>query len=159
MQVPPTSHEEVVKLVLELRTRIAQIVAPLSDDEMQRIPGPQNDRSVKDLLAHLVWWEQFMMTRILLAKSGTAGCLIQNLDQLNEGVFQSHRDLSVSTIQTCFEQGHHCLQAFLDNLTWEEINGGLTFNEQPVSSLIAGNTFGHYMQHLPQLERYVDGLG
>lgn len=45
----------------------------LTDEQMTQYPGSQEDWSVKDLIAHVVWWEDFMMKRINDKLSGGDG--------------------------------------------------------------------------------------
>ena len=154
----PQSKQEVVNLLTTYRNKFSEVLHDLTDDELLRVPGPQKNRSMKDLLAHLIWWEEYMMMRVLLVKTGITSFPTQDNDKINEMVFQMHRELSLEVVRESFQFSLHRLLGFIDWLTWDEIEGDLSSDGRPVAYLIAGNTFGHYVEHLDAVSRYIDSL-
>jgi hypothetical protein len=43
------------------RAAMAKLWGCLTEEQMTHRPGPQADWSVKDLIAHMTWWESFIM--------------------------------------------------------------------------------------------------
>jgi len=46
------------------REALAVLWCGLSEEQMIRRPGPQEDWSVKDLIAHVAWWESVILEHV-----------------------------------------------------------------------------------------------
>ena len=154
----PSSKEEILRLIRKGRQEIAELVGGLSESELTRIPGPQTTRSVKDLLAHIVWWEEFLMFRVNLVCAGEPIERVEHLDAINERVYQSLASLTVEQVMASFGASLDRLEAFFGSLTWEEIDGGIDYLGGSLHDVVASNTYEHYQQHAGQLKSFVDSL-
>ena len=155
---PPTSKQDVLGLIATHRGRIAELADRLDDDQFARVPGPQPDRSAKDLLMHLVWWEQSMMSRVLMVRAGVEAAPIDDVDAINEQIHAVHRDLAPALVRETFRVSGERLVAFIEALAWAELDGGLRIGDTPVGYLVAGTTFGHCARHAESLARFVGEL-
>ena len=155
---PPVNKGELLDLISSSRKKIFEISGNLDDSQFQQIPGPQKDRSLKDIFIHLLWWENFMMNRIMMIKANVNPPIIENADAINEQIFKSTHNLTSETVRNEFKNGEERLRVFIENLSWEEIVESLRYNNEPIAFLIAGNTFGHYAHHLPKIEAFVNSV-
>ncbi len=143
------------------RASIARLWLTLSPQEMQAIPGPQADWSVKDLISHLLWWENYAITRLMLLAAGGQVAALRDFDALNHQVFLAHRDLPLDWVLQEWERNWQRLEAFARTHSDTSFNDAShdPQNERSPYRLLGGNTVGHYMDHQPDLEQYVASLG
>ena len=142
------------------RDELAALWSGLSDDEMNRRPGPQPDWSVKDVIAHITWWESAMTNWVSRALTGEMLARTETPDEINARVFADNRDMPLETVLAAFEASFPPLEALLDRLTDDEINDAEVCNIRgmPLLYFIVGNTFAHYADHVDDLRTYVDRL-
>ena len=74
------------------RAELALLWRGLSDEQMTRRPGPQPDWSVKDVIAHITWWEQSMVNWVKRALSGEMLTRTETPDEINARVHADNRD-------------------------------------------------------------------
>lgn len=154
----PQSHSELIHRVSSSRRELRSVFEMLAPEHFAAIPGPQATRSAKDLMAHIAWWEEFVMWRVLMVKSGEPIEQLQNLDLLNDQVYQLHRDLTLEQVQELFDLSESRMQAFLERQTWEEISGGVEYLGGTLLAVIASNTYEHYEEHLPGLQAFAESV-
>lgn len=142
------------------RQSFAALWETLTDEQMTQRPGPQADWSVKDLIAHIVWWEKFMIDRINDKLAGGEGARSDTIDNLNVQIFNDNKDRDLSDILAEFENHQPVVEAFIAQFSDEQINDTDVFNIKGEAMLhfLIGDTFGHYNSHRPDLEAYVNGL-
>ena len=56
-------YTAVLERIRKDREVLAALWGGLTEERMVRHPGPQEDWSVKDLIAHTMWWEDFILQR------------------------------------------------------------------------------------------------
>jgi hypothetical protein len=78
---------ELIEAIRSERAELEALWAGATEEQMTRRPGPQADWSVKDLIAHLVSWEQKLAGAIQSgrwAKSTGSGCEFGQRGRLRE---------------------------------------------------------------------------
>ncbi len=143
------------------RAGMARMWQDLSPVELQAIPGPQADWSVKDLICHLLWWENYAITRLLLMASGGQVASLRDFDTLNHQVYLAHHDLPLDWVLAEWDRNWQRIETFVLTHTDQSFNDAShdPENERSPFRLMGGNTVGHYLDHQPDLERYVASLG
>jgi uncharacterized protein (TIGR03083 family) len=154
----PTSKVEIKQWILESHARIASHWAGLSKEQMVAVPGPTPEWSVKDLIAHLIWWENFSLARMLLISVGMKPARFDGFDPINERVRRAHSGLSLEYLLAEFDHSADRMVAGIDAFSFEELMGELTYVGDPLGALLAGNTWGHIAEHEPDLIAYVESL-
>jgi len=156
----PTNRAELVKLFLESRAALALQWAGLSEEEMTRRPGPQPEWSVKDMIGHICWWESFALARILVIAAGQAVALINDYDALNQQVEAYVRDLPLEAVLAQFAANEALILGMIERYTFAEWTDSESPNYEgfTLMRLLGGNTFGHYYEHIPDLEAYREQL-
>ena len=142
------------------RADLAALWQGLNREQMTRRPGPQPDWSVKDLIAHITWWEQSATNWVSRALSGEMLTRTETPDELNARVHADNRDLPLETVLAYFEASWQPLEELLMRLSDEEINDVEVCNirDMPLLYFLVGNTFAHYADHLDELRAYVGSL-
>ena len=142
------------------RAELASLWRGLSDEQMTRRPGPQPDWSVKDVIAHITWWEGAMVNWVKRALSGEMLTRTETPDEINARVHADNRDLPLDTVMEMFHASFPLVEVLLERLDDDEINDAAVCNirDMPLLYFIVGNTFAHYADHVEDLRAYVEGL-
>ena len=131
----------------------------LSEAQMKIVPGPQLDWSVKDLMAHIAWWEEHTIDRVerLLVGEKVLGYEDDDLDRINLEVYQSNKNRLLEEVVTWFEQGLGKLSEQINRLSKKQLNSKTLFDYggRSLLDLLIANTFGHYAMHREDLEEFV----
>ena len=135
----------------QIRAEHARLEALLADiPDMQFIqPGVFGEWSAKDMLAHITFWEQ----RLIAYMNGARESLIQpgedeqaGIDRINAGVLAANRDRPLAEVRAAFGDSYQQALALVESLSADDLADDELFG------LIAGDTFGHYREHIMMLE-------
>ncbi len=152
---------EIIERTRKDRAAFAALWDGLSDEQMTQRPGPQSDWSVKDLMAHITFWERHMSANVGHLLKGEPTHKVDDLDAMNAQVFEDNKNRALSDVLAEFETQLSMLEAMLMGLSEDDINNPHRFPSRGGTALLntlIGDTFGHYADHRPDLERYVKGL-
>lgn len=108
-----------------------------------------NGWSVKDTLAHIAAWEWRCAS--LLNESHQTNAFLKALpdvDALNRESYEERQEWGWEEVETDFRQAHEALLAAIRALPSDRIEDAI------VKQAIAENTWKHYSEHLPDLERW-----
>ena len=142
------------------RAELAQLWRGLSDEQMTSRPGPQANWSVKDVIAHITWWEGSMVNWVSRALSGEMLTRTETPDEINERVYRDNRDMPLDTVLEAFDKSFPLVEALLERLDDDEINDAEVCNirDMPLLYFLVGNTFAHYADHIDDLKAYIKRL-
>ncbi|HEX2618633.1 MAG TPA: DinB family protein [Phototrophicaceae bacterium] len=145
------------------RATFAALWHNLTEAQMTHRPGPQSDWSVKDLIAHVSFWEGLMMDTIAKLTKGAApqATSDEDVDTINARVFTENEHRPLSDVLAEFDSQLPLVEASIAPLSDDDINNPRRFADREGSPLlyhIIGNTFGHYEEHQPDLVRYIESL-
>ncbi len=160
-QNPYVTPQALLERILAERSRLAALWQDLTLDEMERRPGPQADWSVKDLIAHLIWYEEDGMALIEALLRGDEPDWIDDVDATNTETFRRNEFRALEEVLTDFDSIPYKLGALLKRITERELNDASLFPQGRGESLLdyfVGNTYGHYADHYDDLARYVQSL-
>lgn len=124
--------------------RLDATLANLSDEQMTHTGGGGDGWTVKDALAHLIWWEHYTLRRLdgaprLIQEGEDDGT---TLDDTNKHVYEENRQKSLAVVLAEFRQAFQQMRATVEALPDERLA------DENTQSLIAGNTYEHYDEHL-----------
>ncbi len=150
-------------LLVRARSERAALAATwqgLSEADMIARPGPHPEWSVKDLIAHICWWEGSTTNLVSRALSGEMIASPKTTDEVNASVYADNRDLPLATALELFEASFQPLENLLRRMTDAEINDPAVCNirDIPLLYFLVGNTFAHYADHIEDLRAYVAEL-
>jgi hypothetical protein len=152
----PTDVDGIRKLFLETREKLMATWDGLSEDAMLQRPGPHPEWSVKDIVAHLCWWENFAIARIAVLAAGLEITPIVDFDRLNKQVDEIIVDLPLEAVLAHFEANKHQFLNLIDHFSFEEWadESRPNFEGKALMFLLGANTFGHYYEHIADLSAY-----
>ncbi len=161
----PTCKAQLLDLILEEHALLNAQLARLSQEQMIR-PGAENDWSVKDLLAHITAWEQWMiewLPQVLIDHSISIlppGSTWDDVDQLNAQTYEKNKARPLPEVLDQFEQSYHQSLEATKGLSEDGLfNLTLPWVEDRALWMIVGaNTYWHYREHREPLQVWIDTL-
>jgi hypothetical protein len=133
------TRDEVLQLVRDGRSRLDAALA-----------GAPEDEATKAMLAHVMHWEQVMVQR-LGGTSPPVGWLGE-INRTNAAVAAHHSSRPFADVRREFEAVHRDLFRRIEALSDDELNRETRPGGETVWRKIAGETWGHYPEHVAQLE-------
>lgn len=143
------------------REALATLWRGLTKEQMIRRPGPQEDWSVKDLVAHITWWESFILERVTHLINGAKSEPAEHQDVLNARAYEQHKDSPLAEVLAAFDANLPKLEEFISSLNDEQINIPAyyrTYDGVALLPILGAGTFGHYPSHMNDLRTYVERL-
>jgi uncharacterized damage-inducible protein DinB len=131
---------------------------PLGEAELSA-PGATGTWSVKDVIAHITWFEREMVG--VIQARALVGSELWNLppDARNAAIFVQNRDRSLADVLAEAERVYAELLAAIETLTDEELADPARFAGMPTDwqpwRVIAGNSFEHYRDHALALQAWL----
>lgn len=116
----------------------------------------QDQWSVKDILAHIVTWEQRMIHFLQEASAGhqpvmlPSGLTWADLAQINERTYLENKDKTLADVLADFHRSYRQVLDVLETLSEEDLMNPHRFawrNGDPLGKLVAANTYRHYEEH------------
>jgi uncharacterized protein (TIGR03083 family) len=148
------NKDEFVTTLRSQRERLEAALAGLSEAQITR-PGANGQWSVKDLIAHLTYWERGMVDILeqiargepIQDEEGTAAAI-------NDRIYVRNRERPLADVMADFRETHRRLLDALQALPDETLNGPSPFEPPDGKRLweyIAGESFRHYKEHIDQI--------
>jgi hypothetical protein len=144
------SKAELLDLVETEHAAWEAVLSELDESDMT-VQGVVGVWSVKDILAHIAWFEREMVG-MLRAHALVGSDLWQlSADQRNAVIFEEVRHRPLERVLAEAEEVFQQLQDALQTLTEEDLVNPGRFPGMPVEwqpwKVIAGNTYEHYRHH------------
>ena len=149
------------ELLRRLNAGIAAVEAFLAGvpDGALREPGAVGSWSVADVLAHFVAHEQRALAELRAAGRGEHLAIDHAAnDAFNDGAVQSWRALDPVTVRAAWGVSARTVVAVVAALADADFDphGPLaTALDDTIDGALANNTYGHYAEHLPEMESVV----
>lgn len=121
-------------------------------------PGFCGSWSVKDVIAHITWYEREMIN--VLQTRTFAGSSLWELpvDERNAAIFRENKDRNLVAVLEDANATFDVLMTLLDSLTDAELSDPASFPGMPLDwqpwQVIASNTYEHYEDHTAQAEAW-----
>jgi hypothetical protein len=156
-----------VELLNEIQAEWELLEALLLElDEGQMLDKQAQDGwSVKDIMAHITYWERLALDRLYAARDGRAMEIelvgSWDVDQLNAQVYEKNKDRPLEAVLADTQSVHNEIMTFLEVSKTGFVEGPLPFDwaeGTPVWQFVVENTSEHYKEHRETLERWVEVL-
>ncbi len=157
--------EALVAMVSERRDTLEALVRAVPDGQMTA-PGVNGDWGVREVLAHITGWEALLMAWLAATARGEtperfapgypAGA--ESIDRLNAGFAAGSAATPPAGARAAFAASRAALLAALAPLSEADLNepGRIPWTgDRPLLPYIASNTYEHYDEHIPMLERWI----
>ncbi len=131
-------------------------------DEAQMIqPNTCGDWSVKDVIAHITWYEREMVG--MIRQRALLGSDLWNvlLEQRKAAIFEEYKDRLLADILSDVRTIHQSLMELILGLSDDDLQYASHFREMPPDwkpwEVIASNTFEHYLDHVADIRKAFPG--
>jgi uncharacterized protein (TIGR03083 family) len=120
----PTSKPDLLAAIEKERTALETYLDTLSPEQMT-VPSIVGEWSVKDVLAHLIEWEQMVLSwhaaglRGEIPELPAPGFKWNQTPALNQQIFEKHKDRSLADVLAQFETSHREILGVIQGLSNE----------------------------------------
>ena len=126
-------------------TEFNQSYAGLSDTLMTK-PGVAGSWSVKDIIAHVTWWEEEALKHLPLIIKGsrprTYAAEYGGIDAFNAMMTEQKRGLSLSDVLKQRDETHRRLVSYVQDISDEQFE-----RDRRLRRRLRLDTYGHYPKH------------
>jgi hypothetical protein len=155
----PQSKAELVAQVTREWDALQAAIAGLSEEQLSA--SVDGGWSIKDNLAHIAAWEQYMLAAVLQGQTaaqalGVAPETLQGLDDngINEILYRRNRDLPLPAVLDAAHLAHEQVMQTLARTPFEELLKPFKPDRpDPVLEWVIGNTYDHYREHRLYIQR------
>ena len=151
----PSNMDELLERIEAAWQELNQLVSALSDAQMER-PG-SGGWTIKDNLAHLTAWEQFMLRYHLKGEPAhevlgmdKVALATAEEDDINDFIFQRNHLRSVTDVMADFRRSHQEVLATLKQMSFANLmqpRYPKDPQKRPRLAWVIGNTYDHYQGH------------
>ena len=109
--------------------------------------------SVKDIIAHVTWWEEEALTHVPVILTGGKpprySVKYGGIDAFNAQMSEQKRNLSLSVVLQQRDETHRRLIDFIQNVPEDQIVRGTRFRRR-----IRLDTYSHYLEHTEAIRKW-----
>lgn len=152
-------------LLQEIRERRGALEALIAQFTTQQTdnPHPPDGWSVKDVMAHVAFWENYAAQRLQEAARGETPKMLGDVDearlnQINADALQAGRAQSLEQVQADFARVHRELIDAIQTVPQDPnaVWWALWPDAETPRNLIEWNTTGHYDEHGADLQKWLE---
>jgi hypothetical protein len=147
----PSRKTEILEQISATHLLLEAHLSSIGELQMLQ-PGVNGDWTVKDLLAHITWWEQHLLRRLRTGRDDLyqEGVSVQvSTDQANALMIAASRSRPLPEILDEFSASYKEVLAGIEALTEEDIA------QAEIYEAIAWDTFRHYLEHTAMLQAWI----
>ncbi len=145
-----------IRRVKKTRQEYDQFIGRLNEEQLLA-PCTCGDWSVKDVVAHVTWYEHEMIGMIQQRALRGSDLWNQPIETRNDAIHAANRKRSLEDVLMDSMVTHQSLFSELAILNDDDLLQASRFQEMPAEwfpwEVIASNTFEHYHDHLSDLRR------
>jgi len=159
----PEDADELLERIQKEWSALMHSIATVTAEQMTT--SRAGGWSIKDNLAHLAVWEEFLLHhhlqgqpphRVLHIDAATFERLDE--DGLNAVIYEQHKDRSVDDVLGDLKRIHDQVVAKLEQMTFTELTQPHYADdptERPMMDSVIGNTYEHYQEHRVVIEAII----
>ncbi|MCA9935062.1 MAG: phosphoribosylglycinamide formyltransferase [Ardenticatenaceae bacterium] len=122
-------------------------------------PALSGGWAVKDVIAHLAWFEREMADLINQRALVGSDLWLLSIDEQNAVIYEQNRERPLPDIQAEAAQSHADMRAALLTLDAAALQDAAYFTHMPSDwrpwEVIAGNSYEHYLDHMPSIRHWL----
>lgn len=157
----PQTKAELLQYVHDGRVDFLNLINQIPKNRLLE-KGVESDWSIKDILAHITAWEVKMSEAFAEIQAGGAPHswpeTDADVDALNAEFYAGNKDKPLAQVLSEFEDAFPQAVAATEALSEEDLFDPDRFawrKERPLWWMVAGNTYGHYGDHVPNIQAWL----
>jgi hypothetical protein len=151
------NRSQLLKKLDKRWTEFNESYAGLSDSQMTEA-GVTGDWSVKDIIAHVTWWEQEALKHLPLITKGrrprTYAAEYGGIDAFNALMTEQKRRLSLSEVLRQRDEMHRQLVLYIESVPEEHCTSDTRFRRR-----LRLDTYSHYPKHAKAIRAWREKPG
>jgi uncharacterized protein (TIGR03083 family) len=164
--VTMTGHmdkETMLRMVREGREELVTLLAAFDEAQMTE-PHPPDGWSIKDVIAHIAFWENYALKRFRETSRGEKPKMLgqiseEEINRINQEALEAGRARTLNEVEADFQRAH---QELLDELAaMPETQDDAWWAVWPAPNvpwlLIQYNTYDHYEEHVTAMREWTSG--
>jgi hypothetical protein len=152
-------REEILRRLQTAHNGFEATLARLTPKQMLE-PGVVGRWSVKDVLAHLVFWNAYPLAEIEAALNDESFEHPEGTtDEINERVVAQHRTATLQAVREDYEATYSRLVEMVKHLPDEAFQAGSQMErilEDTIHGVLANNTYEHWPIHAAQIREWIE---
>jgi hypothetical protein len=167
LETLPSSKTDLMDLIHRSHAALEKVIDPLSEAQLSA-PGPAEGWAVKDHLAHIAAWEQYMLKHYIRGMAPHEAmevdeATMQAIDETaeNEILYLRYKHHPADEVLAEFNRSFHEVLSTLEEMSFDELAKPRFPDDpeqRPLLTWIAGNTYGHYAEHTPWIKDLLSSL-
>ena len=151
-----TDKAQILARMAESRRALQAALDRAGPEVIQR-PGSWGEWSLKDLLAHIVYWQTVAIDRLGKFADGRADEIARlsgddEMNQVNENVYQSNRDRPLAEMMKLFTTTYQTLRTAVKSIPAEVYARPVAEGAVSAADTVRGDGYGHDAEHLADVE-------
>ncbi len=159
----PSNKKELMQWVNNEWAKLVRVIEPLTAEQMNKLDA--NGWSIKDNLAHVTAWENFML---LSCFQNIPAYQVLEIDQdayrqgdedaWNEVLLQRYKNRPLSDVLADFYATHEQVMAELDRASFTDLTEQVYADDPQQRSMLCWvmyNTYNHYQDHRLTIEKFI----
>jgi hypothetical protein len=139
------TRRQLLKRLDQAWEQLEESYAGLTDAELLE-PGVTGTWSIKDIIAHVTWWEEEALKHLPHIQAGGRpprySVTYGGIDAFNAWMTEQRKDRSLAEVLRQRDTVHACLVTFIENAPGDETAGETRFRRR-----LRLDTYGHYPKH------------
>jgi Protein of unknown function (DUF1706) len=136
----------------EKRHEMITLWLGISDEEMCALPGPKENWTVKDWIAHITFWEHPTLDRL---KGQSKVKPLDDIDSINAELLQKSRALPLADVLGAFLESGRQVLSEIERCSDADLAGPSPWGDgKTLCEHIMDDTCEHYEEHLPDLRAW-----
>jgi hypothetical protein len=151
------NKQDLTARILSGRTQLEAATSHVDEERMPLIIL-HGEWSVKDLIGHLGFWENYVVSLFNNLRAGKTPEPSPELDVINARVLSESRKQSLSEVRRQEKTAYQKVLALIKDASDRELFDPTHFpwtEGRPFENFISDNTYGHYEEHLPELTAWL----
>ena len=160
-QKEPKTKAELLQFVQDGRIQLTTLIDQIPEKRMLE-KGVETDWSIKDILAHITAWEAKMCAVFAEIQVSDAPpdwpATNEAVDELNASFYADNQNKRLAQVLVEFAASYPEAVAATEAMSEDNLFNPDRFAwraERPLWYIVAGNTFGHYWDHIPNIEAWM----
>ncbi len=162
-QFGPMPKPEILQNIRQERAHLEATLSRVSAEDMET-PGVEGEWSIKDILAHIVAWEQRMIGWLQEAAAGLVpqmpepGMTWDDLDLLNQQTYEENKARPLAEVQADFESSFQQAVQTVESIEEADLSQAERFPwraGRPLWVMVAANTWWHYKEHGERIQAWL----
>jgi hypothetical protein len=154
----PVSTSQLLGEVRQARAEWEALLAQIGDAQMVRV-DPHDGWSVKDMIAHITWYEREMINMVQAHALKGSELWNMPLAERNNVINEQNKDRPLGEVRAEAQQVYQSLLQGLESLSDEDLRDPRRFPGMPEDwkpwKVIAENTYEHYREHIDQVRMWL----